>query len=189
MLLGAPKFGNDDNYADEQDAWVIHEWATEFNKLTNLRGGHGASSMGMFMPAGKVVGALPSGRLSGEPLAYGASPATGKDLKGPTAVLKSLGKVDNVEVLGSIVLNMRLDPTVVEGGHVDRLAGLIRAFIDEKIYHININIVSSDTLKSAHKEPEKYRDLVVKVAGYNAFFTELNEPLQQQIIDRTAHAL
>jgi formate C-acetyltransferase len=192
MLLMAPKFGNDDDYADEQSAWVIHEWSSEFNKLTNLRGGHGgcgASSMGMFMPAGMAVGALPSGRLAGEPLADGASPATGKDLKGPTAVLKSLGKVDNVEVLGSIVLNMRLDPTVVEGGDVGRLAGLIRAFIDEKIYHININIVSSDTLKSAQKEPEKYRDLVVKVAGYNAFFTQLNEPLQQQIIDRTAHAM
>jgi len=192
MLLGAPKFGNDDDYADEQVAWVIHEWSSEFNKLTNLRGGHGgcgASSMGMFMPAGKAVGALPSGRLAGEPLADGASPGTGKDLKGPTAVLKSLGKVDNVEVLGSIVLNMRIDPAAVQGGDVSRLAALIRAFIDQKIYHININIVSSDTLRAAQKEPEKHRDLVVKVAGYNAFFTQLNEPLQNQIIARTAHAI
>jgi len=189
-LLNAPKFGNDDDYADEQAAWVIHEWATEFNKLTNLRGGTGgcgASSMGMFMPAGKAVGALPSGRPAEEPLADGASPATGKDVKGPTAVLKSLGKVDNVEVLGSIVLNMRLDPAVVEGGNVSKLADLIRAFIDQKIYHININIVSNEALKAAQKEPEKYRDLVVKVAGYNAFFTQLNAPLQQQIIDRRAH--
>ncbi len=192
LLLKAPKLGNDDDYADEQAAWVIHEWATEFNKLTNLRGGHGgcgASAMGAFMPAGKKVGALPSGRLAGEPLADGASPATGNDLAGPTAVLKSLGKVDNVEVLGSIILNMRLDPTAVRNGDVGRLAGLIRAFIDEKIYHLNLNIVSSDTLRAAQEEPEKYRDLVVKVAGYNAFFTQLIEPLQQQIIDRTAHAL
>ena len=192
LLLNAPKFGNDDDYADEQNAWVIHEWATEFNKLTNLRGGKGgcgASAMGAFMPAGLKVGALPSGRLAGEPLADGASPATGKDLKGPTAVLKSLAKVDNVEVLGSIILNMRLDTSAVEGGEVGRLAGLIRAFIDEKIYHLNLNIVSSDTLKAAQKEPEKYRDLVVKVAGYNAFFTRLNDELQQQIIDRTAHVI
>ncbi len=192
LLLKAPKFGNDDDDADEQSAWVIHEWATEFNKLTNLRGGRGgcgASAMGAFMPAGKKVGALPSGRLAGEPLADGASPATGSDLKGPTAVLKSLGKVDNVEVLGSIILNMKLDSGVVEGGEVSRLAGLIRAFIDEKIYHLNLNIVSTDTLRAAQKEPGKYRDLVVKVAGYNTFFTGLNDELQQQIIDRTAHAL
>jgi len=192
MCLETPKFGNDDDYADEQTAWVIHEWATEFNKLTNLRGGHGgcgASSMGMYIPEGAAVGALPSGRLAGVPLADGASPSPGKDVNGVTSVLKSLGKVDNIEVLGSLVLNTRIDPAVCQDGDVSRLADLVRAFIDQKLYHLNVNVVSSDTLKAAQEEPEKYRDLMVKVAGYNAFFTQLNKPMQDSIIARTVHGL
>ena len=192
ICLEAPKFGNDDDYADEQVAWVIHEWASEFNKLTNLRGGSGgcgASSMGMYIPEGTVVGALPSGRLAGVPLADGASPSPGKDINGVTAVLKSLGKVDNIEVLGSLVLNIRIDPTACNDGDVSRLASLIRSFIDQKLYHLNINVVSTEILKAAQEEPEKYRDLMVKVAGYNVFFTQLNKPIQESIIARTTHRL
>ena len=192
MCLEAPKLGNDDDYADEQVAWVIHEWASEFNKLTNLRGGSGgcgASSMGMYIPEGTVVGALPSGRLAGVPLADGASPSPGKDINGVTAVLKSLGKVDNIEVLGSLVLNIRIDPTACNDGDVSRLASLIRSFIDQKLYHLNINVVSTEILKAAQEEPEKYRDLMVKVAGYNVFFTQLDKPIQDSIIARTTHRL
>ena len=110
-------------------------------------------------------------------------------MKGPTAVLKSVGKIDNVEILGGIILNMRLDPAVFKDGDVSRLNGLIRTFVDEKIYHVQINVVSSDTLRAAQKEPEKYRDLTVKVAGYNAFFTQLGQPLQDSIIARTEYGL
>jgi len=110
-------------------------------------------------------------------------------VNGVTAVLKSLGKADNVEVLGSLVLNTRLDPAVVRDGDVRRLADLVRAFIDQKLYHLNVNVVSSDTLRAAQQDPEEHRDLMVKVAGYNAFFTQLNKPLQDSIIARTAHGL
>ncbi len=192
MLLKAPKFGNDDDYADEQVAWVLHEWMSEFNKVKNLRGGHGCpggSVMGAYVPEGKVVGALPSGRLAGRPLVDASSPSTGKDLKGPTAVVKSMGKIDNVEILGGITFNLRIDPAVFKDGDVKRLADLIRTFVDEKIFHMQINVVSSDTLRAAQKEPEEYRDLVVKVAGYNAFFTQLAKPLQDSIIARTEHGL
>ena len=192
MLLKAPKFGNDDDYADEQVAWVLHQWVSEFEKMKNLRGGHcspGGSPMWSYIPLGAVVGALPSGRLAGEPLADAASPSAGKDVNGPTAVLKSMGKIDNVEITGGVVLNMRIDPAVFKDEDVKRLADLIRAFIDQKIYHIQINAVSSDTLKAAQKEPEKYRDLMIKVAGYNAFFTQLGKPLQDSIIARTEHGL
>ncbi len=192
MLLKAPKFGNDDDYADEQVAWVLHQWVTEFNKVKNLRGGYGCpggSPMWAYVREGRVVGALPSGRLAGESLADAASPSAGKDLKGPTAVLKSVGKIDNVEILGGIVLNMRIDSAIFKDGDMKRLTDLIRTFVDQKIYHIQINVVSSDTLRAAQNEPEKYNDLVVKVAGYNAFFTHLSKPLQDSIIARTEHGL
>jgi formate C-acetyltransferase len=190
MCMEVPKYGNDQDYVDEEVKWVMHEFVSEYRQMRNLRGGHGCpggSPMHQYLPLGKVVGALPSGRLAWEPLADAASPGTGKDLSGPTAVFKSVGKVDNVEILGGVILNMRLDPSIVRNGEVGRLASLIRSFIDQKIYHVQINMVSTETLRAAQKEPEKYRDLMVKVAGYNAFFTQLNREYQDTIIARTAH--
>ena len=191
MCLKVPKFGNDDDYVDEQKAWVIHEWAQEFVKLTNLRGGHGCaggSSMAAYIPEGKMVGALPSGRLAGEPLAPAASPCIGKDVNGVTSVLKSMGKVDGTEILAGLSLSSRLDPTIFQHKDgVKRMANLLRTFIDQKIFHLQLNIISTDTLKDAQKEPEKYKDLMVKVAGYNAYFTQLGKPLQDSIIARTEH--
>ena len=191
-LLQVPKFGNDDDYADEQVAWVVHQWASEFTKMKNLRGGYGCpggSPMQAYVPLGSAVGALPSGRHAWEPLAEAASPGAGSDVNGPTAVLKSMGKVDAVEVLGGLILNMRIDPAVVRNGNVQKLTHLIRSFVDQKIYHVQINVISSDTLRAAQKEPEKYRDLMVKVAGYNAFFTQLSKQLQDSIIARTEHGV
>lgn len=192
MLEKVPKFGNDDDNADEQAAWVLHQWVDEFTKMKNLRGGHcspGGSPMFAYIPMGKAVGALPSGRRAGQPLCDGSSPSAGRDHKGPTAVLKSMGKIDNIEITGGLILNMRLDPAVFEDGDVSRLASLLRTFVDQKIYHIQINVVSTDTLKAAQEEPEKYRNLMVKVAGYNAFFTQLGKQFQDSIIARTAHGL
>ncbi len=189
-LMQAPKFGNDDDYADEQVAWVLHQWASEFTQIRNLRGGYGCpggSPMQAYIPMGREVGALPSGRKAGEPLADAASPGAGCDVNGPTAVLKSMGKVDSVEVLGGLILNMRVDPAIVADGNMQRLSQVIRSFIDQKIYHVQINVVSSETLLAAQEEPEKYRDLMVKVAGYNAFFTQLSRQMQDSIIARAAH--
>jgi len=192
MCLEAPKFGNDDDYADEQAAWVLHQWMEEFNQVRNLRGGigcPGGSVMGSYVPAGRIVGALPSGRLAGEPLVDASSPSRGKDVNGPTAVVKSMGKIDNVEILGGITFNLRLDPAVFEDGNMERMAGLVRAFVDQKIFHMQLNVVSTETLKDAQVKPEEHRDLVVKVAGYNAFFTQLYKELQDTIIARTEHGL
>jgi len=101
-----------------------------------------------------------------------------------------VGKIDHMEILAGVVLNLRIDPSVFKDRDGDkRLADMIRAFIDQKVYHVQINVVSSDVLRSAQKEPEKYRDLVVKVAGYNAFFTRLNKELQDSILARTEHKL
>ena len=193
MCLESPKFGNDDDYADEQVAWVLHQWVSEFTKMKNLRGGYCSpegSSMANYVPEGKLVGALASGRRAWEPLADATSPSAGSDRNGPTAILKSMGKVDNVEILGGTPLNMRIDSSVFrDGDGVKRLADLVRVFVDQKICHVQINVVSSDLLKSAQKNPEKHRDLVVKVAGYNAFFTQLPKDLQDTIVARTEHGL
>jgi len=192
MCLDVPKYGNDDDYVDKEVSWVMHEFVSEFKLLKNLRGGlgcPGGSPMHQYVPLGKTVGALPSGRLAWQPLADSASPSAGKDTHGPTAVFKSVGKVDNVEILGGVILNMRVDPAVFEGGNMQRMASLIRSFIDQKIYPVQINVVSTETLLAAQKEPEKYRDLMVKVAGYNAFFTQLSKEHQDPIIARTSHGL
>jgi formate C-acetyltransferase len=192
MLLNAPKFGNNDDYADEQAAWVLHQWMVEFNKVKNLREGQGCpggSVMGSYVPAGKLVGALPSGRLAGKPLVDASSPIRGMDINGPTAVINSMGKIDHEEILGGITFNLRIDPAVFRNGNMERMAALVRSFIDQKIFHMQVNVVSSETLRAAQKEPEKYRDLVVKVAGYNAFFTQLTDALQDTIIERTVHGL
>jgi len=191
MCLESPKFGNDDDYVDEQKTWVIHQWASEFIKLKNLRGGHGSpggSSMAGYIPGGKIVGALPSGRLAGEPLAPAGSPCIGKDVNGVTAVLKSMGKVDGVEVHAGLSMTSRIDPEVFKSKDgIKRMADLLRVFVDQKIFHLQLNVVSSDVLKDAQKEPEKHRDLMVKVAGYNAYFTKLSKELQDTIIARTEH--
>ncbi|MHA1885966.1 MAG: pyruvate formate lyase family protein, partial [Promethearchaeota archaeon] len=192
MLLKVPKFGNNNDFADEQIAWVLHQWMIEFNKVKNLRGGQGCpggSVMGSYVPQGKLVGALPSGRLAGEPLVDASSPSRGKDLHGTTAVVNSMGKIDHVEILGGVTFNLRIDPSVFRDGDMQRMAALVRSFIDQKIFHMQVNVVSSDTLRAAQKEPENYRDLVVKVAGYNAFFTQLTDALQDTIIARTEHKL
>ena len=192
MCAEAPKFGNDDDEADEQIAWVHHQWVSETTQLTNLRGGHcspGGSPMSGYVPLGHMVGALPSGRLAGTPMADGDSPCQGTEVNGPTAVLRSMGKIDNVERTGGAILNMRLSPDATRNGDVSRLSALLRSFIDQKIYHVQINIVSSDTLRAAQRDPDQYRDLMVKVAGYNAFFIYLSKSLQDSIIARTEHGL
>ena len=193
MCLEAPKFGNDDDYADEQEAWVLHEWVSEFSKMKNMRGGYcspGGSSMSNYVPEGKMLGARPSGRLAGQPLADANSPSRGQALEGPTAILKSMGKVDNIEILGGTPLNIRIEPGIFKDKDgVKRLADFLRVFVDQKIFHLQINVVSSDILKEAQREPEKHRGLAVKVAGYNAFFTQLNKDLQDTIIARTEHGL
>ena len=193
MLLKEPKFGNDDDYVDEQVAWVSHVFAEEAKKLKNLRGGYATTigaPMEMYVYAGMATGALPSGRLAGKPLSDAWSPCAGTDLNGPTSVFKSHGKIDHVELLCGVTLNMRLDPEVFKGeSGIIRVVDLIRTFVDQKIFQVQINVISSDTLRAAQKEPLKYRDVIVKVAGYSSYFVVLPKELQDGIIARTEHKL
>jgi pyruvate-formate lyase len=191
MCLDAPKFGNDDDYVDELLAWITHLACEPGRKCKTIYGGRRYPSLiplAYSVSAGREMGALPSGRLAGEPLSDGVSPTPGSDFNGPTSVLKSVGKVNNAEVGLGQALNIKLDPAVF--GTVDgfgRFAALVRVFVDQKVDHVQFNVVSSDTLKAAQKEPEKYLELTVKVAGYNARFVRLYKEIQDSIIAKTEH--
>ena len=193
LCMEAPKFGNDDDDADEQVAWVTHIVNEEAKKYKSTYGGCKVVSevpSASYIAYGKFVGALPSGRRYGEPLGEAGSPTVGSAVNGPTAILKSVGKVNNAEISQGTTLNMRLDPAVFETDDgFKRLADLIRVFVDQRVDHVQINVVYSDTLKAAQREPEQYKDLTVKVAGYNARFVDLHEDLQDTIIARTEHGL
>jgi formate C-acetyltransferase len=193
MCLKAPKFGNDDDCADEQVAWVTHIVNEEAKKYKSSYGGCTVVAevpSASYVALGKMVGALPSGRISMAPLGEAASPTVGTALNGPTSILKSAGKVNNADVNQGQTLNMRLDPSIFEkDAGFKRLADLIRVFVDEKVDHVQINVVYSDTLKAAQQEPEKFSDLTVKVAGYNARFVTLHKEIQDTIIARIEHSL
>ncbi|MBN1801972.1 MAG: hypothetical protein JW891_10725 [Candidatus Lokiarchaeota archaeon] len=193
ILCAVPKFGNDDDIADEQVAWVSHVFAKEVSKQKNTRGGH-AVPMGAplqyYMFGGWVVGALPSGRKAWEPLSDAWSLCAGSDVNGPTAVFNSMGKVNNAELSAGVTLNLRLDPSIFRSDDgILRFVNFIRAFVDQGIFQVQFNIIDTKTLREAQKEPEKYRDLIVKVAGYSAYFTQLIKSLQDGVITRTEHKL
>ena len=184
-----PMYGNDIEEVDMM-AGEMTDYAYEvISGCKSWRGPHfisGLYPVSSHVPHGLVVGALPYGRLSGKALADGCSPNGGTDHDGPTAVLKSVSKVNHEVHTSGTLLNMRLDPMSVEGEiGLKRISNIIRSFVDLNIYHIQFNVVSSETLRSAQKEPDKYRSLIVRVAGYSAYFTELCKDMQDDIINRT----
>lgn len=185
----APKYGNDDEYVDDLARQVCAIYCDEVRKYRNTAGGQFQPAfipVSGNVPLGKVVAALPEGRNSGMPLAEGVSPAQGTDKKGPTAVLKSVGRLDHCAVPLGILLNQKFHPSALEGESGTRkLASLLRTFVALKLQHVQFNVVSAETLREAQKHPEKYRDLVVRVAGYSAFFNDLDRAIQDDIIART----
>jgi formate C-acetyltransferase len=141
------------------------------------------------IPCGRIVGATPDGRKKGQPLSDNVSPVWGRDLKGPTAILKSVAKLDHPQGYGQI-LNMTLNPSLFKNEEsIARLVGFIKAWLDLDIWHIQFNVISAETLKHAQKHPEKYPNLLVRVAGFSAYFTDLSKELQDNIIQRTEYLL
>lgn len=140
---------------------------------------------------GEKVGALPDGRKSGEPLADTTSPTHGTDTHGPTAALKSVSKLPNLLLSGGTLYNMRIDPKTVETPEArERFIALLRTYLgDFKGQHIQFNMIDSKILLDAKKNPEQYKDLMVRVAGYSALFTAIDEALQDDIIERTVHTV
>ncbi|MCQ4635375.1 glycyl radical protein [Anaerovorax odorimutans] len=182
-------YGNDDDYVDEFVREMTDYAFEQITSYQSYRGPHyisGLYPVASHVPHGEVVAALPYGRLQGTPLADGCSPKGGTDVKGPTAVLKSVSKINHDAHVAGTLLNMRLDPMSSQGEEGNaRIVSLIKSFIDLNIYHVQFNIISSDILKRAQESPHNYKSLIVRVAGYSAFFTELCKEMQDDIIQRT----
>jgi len=200
ILNSVPKYGNDDDYVDEllKEAYSIY--IEEIEKYYTIRKNKGpigcryyagTSSISANVPSGAVVPATPDGRKAWTPLAEGCSPSSGTDIKGPTAVFKSVSKLPTGRILGGVLLNQKLSPSVLTGiTEKEKLISLWRVFFSQmKGWHVQYNIVDRNTLIEARKYPEKYRDLIVRVAGYSAFFTTLSRDTQDDIIARTEHTL
>ncbi|MGE4271742.1 MAG: pyruvate formate lyase family protein [Desulfitobacterium sp.] len=194
MLLNAPKYGNNDEYADEIARNLDEMLLRTVKKYTTPYGERYCkfvpvtSHVGM----GGKVGATPNGRRAGESLSEGISPSQGVDKEGPLATLISIDNAKSRVHSNSLarLLNIKLTPQTVVGekGTKD-LIRLIRSFVDLKLWHIQFAVVNRETLLKAQKDPEKYRNLIVRVAGYSAYFTELSPGLQNEIISRTEHQI
>jgi formate C-acetyltransferase len=193
LLFDVPKFGTDDDEVDALARRMIQLFNDECLKYRNIFGGQaqaGIIPVTAGIPFGKVVGALPSGRKAGEPFADGSSPSPGNDRKGPTAVIRSVAKLDLARLRNGDLLNMRLSPATVQSPQgLKKWADFLRGFCDVGGWHIQFNLISSDTLRNAQAHPENYPDLLVRVAGYSAYFTQLHREVQDDIIRRTEHSL
>ena len=188
------KYGNDIDEVDDLGAELLRLFCKEVENYSNPRGGKftpGSYTVSAHVPLGAVVGATPDGRLAGEQLADGGlSPMLGKDQRGPTAVLKSVSKLDNYLLSNGSLLNVKFTPSTLEGEQgLNKLSDFLQAFMKLKLQHIQFNVLNAETLIKAQQNKEEYAGLVVRVAGYSAFFVELSKEIQDDIIRRTAHAL
>jgi formate C-acetyltransferase len=190
ILKSAPKFGNDDDYVDSIVNEVLIHASNEVTRYRSIAGTKptAAASAGTgHLALGMADGALPDGRKAGEPLSEGGiSPYQGRNTSGPAATMRSVAKLDHVKVSGGSVLNMRFNPDVLKDESKTRkFASLIRAYCETGGYLVQFNFVDGDMLRDAQSHPEKYRDLLVRVATYSAYFVELSPRLQNDIIART----
>lgn len=188
------KYGNDIDVVDNISADLLRFYCKEVETYRNPRGGQftpGSYTVSAHVPLGAVVGATPDGRYAGEQLADGGlSPMLGQDTQGPTAVLKSVSKLDNYLLSNGTLLNVKFTPSTLEGqSGLNKLADFLGAFTKLKLQHIQFNVVNAETLRAAQAKPQDYAGLVVRVAGYSAFFVELSKEIQDDIIRRTAHQL
>ena len=188
------KYGNDIDEVDMIGVHVLRVFCDEVEKYTNPRGGRfspGSYTVSAHMPLGEVVGATPDGRRAREQLADGGlSPMGGRDDLGPTAVLKSVSKLDNLLLSNGSLLNLKMMPSTLEGEQgLNKLADFLVAFMRLKLLHVQFNVVDVETLRAAQQNPQDFAGLLVRVAGYSAFFVELSKEIQDDIIRRTAHRL
>ncbi len=187
-----PKYGNDNDYADDILREVFEMYFQAIDGQPNTKGGAyrvNLLSTTCHVYFGSVIGALPDGRYAGVPLSEGISPVQGADRHGPTAVMNSAVKIDHLRT-GGTLLNQKFTPQVlVREEGIIKLGQLIRSYFRMDGHHIQFNVVTAETLKKAQKNPENYRDLIVRVAGYSDYFVDLTEDLQNEIINRTEQLL
>jgi pyruvate formate-lyase/glycerol dehydratase family glycyl radical enzyme len=190
LLDDTPKYGNDDDYADSITKRVFDTFFEAVDGRPNTKGGHFRINLlptTVHVYFGSKVGATPDGRRARMPLSEGISPVQGTDKNGPTSVIKSAAKIDHVRT-GGTLLNQKFTPQLlVDAEGIRNVAALIRAYFSMNGHHIQFNVVTAETLKRAQTNPEKYRDLIVRVAGYSDYFVDLGKDLQDEIIRRTEH--
>lgn len=195
LVLNAPKYGNDDPYADEVGR-ALDEITAEF--VARHRGLHGEIFSSRMVPvtnhilAGKRISATPNGRLAWEYLSEGCGASHGCDMQGPTAVLLSNKRIkhEGCTERAARLLNIKWSPTALAGDEGTRkLMNFIRTWCDLRLWHIQFNVINKNTLEKARADPENYRNLIVRVAGYSAYFCELSSKLQDEIIARTEHSI
>ncbi len=200
LINDAPKYGNDEDYVDQLVVDAYATYIEEIKKYPNTRYGRGpiggiryagTSSISANVGQGRGTLATPDGRHAGEPLAEGCSPSHSMDKNGPTAVFKSVSKLDTKSITGGVLLNQKLTPQLLsKEENKQKLIALLRTFFNRLHgYHVQYNVVSRDTLLDAQVHPEKHRDLIVRVAGYSAFFNSLSRQTQDDIIARTEQTL
>lgn len=191
LINTPPKFGNDDPYVDSILSELVNDACDYMQLLPDARGGRispGDQSQTYNVPFGELVGATPDGRMAFTPLSDNGSPSMGRDTSGPTASANSVAKMNQEHVVGGVLYNIRFDPRGIEGEEgIEIIKGIVKNFVDTGGQHVQINVVDDETLRKAQENPENYRDLVVRVAGYMAYFTELDKGVQDIILQRTAH--
>nr|WP_320118604.1 trans-4-hydroxy-L-proline dehydratase [uncultured Marinifilum sp.] len=190
LLYNTPKYGNDDDYADNEAIAIFESFYSTINGRPSAKGGVFRINM---LPTtchvyfGNVMGASADGRLAEKPLSEGISPFQGADTQGPTAVVKSASKIDHLRT-GGTLLNQKFSPSFMDNeAGITQVMNLVRSYFRMDGHHIQFNVVSVDTLKAAQKNPENYKDLIVRVAGYSDYFNDLGEDLQNEIIQRNEH--
>lgn len=192
LLLNKPeKYGNNSAHVDAIYKEMMHHIADTVQEWPDARGGYyafGIDSQTMNIPHGQVTGALPDGRLAGEPFCDASSPMMGRDVNGPTATVKSVAGMTPADLHEGALYNLRFDPKGVQGeGGRNIIEGVVKTYFEDGGQHIQINVVDNETLKKAQEKPEHYKGLMVRVAGYMAYFTELDKSAQDVIINRTPH--
>ncbi len=190
LLNRTPRWGNDDDRADEVARAVFEAYFRCVDGRPNMRGGQYRVNLlptTVHVYFGRKTGASADGRHAGEPLSEGISPVQGADRRGPTAVLRSAAKIDHLRT-GGTLLNQKFTPALLAGDDgIARLGQLVRVYFSLKGHHVQFNVVDAATLRAAQREPQKYRDLIVRVAGYSDYFVDIGPELQEEIIRRTEH--
>ena len=189
MIEALPKYGNDIPEVDAFAREVGNTYTKPFENFTNNRGGifqAGLYPVSANVPLGYQTGATPDGRLAYTPIADGVGPASGRDIKGPTATANSVARLDHGIASNGTLFNQKFHPSALSNmASLEKFVAYLRGYFDQKGMHVQYNVVSKETLIDAQKNPEKYKNLVVRVAGYSALFTTLSRSLQDDIINRT----
>ncbi len=192
LINKAPKYGNDDNYADELLKELVEEFCNRIMQYNNPRGGKfqtGLYTVDWHATAGKLTSALPDGRFVGRSLANSLSPSQGRDKSGPTSVINSITKFDHTLLGNGMVLDMKFTPRMLAEEEVfEKFKELIKTYFSQRGLEIQFNVIDRETLIKAQEKPDEYQNLVVRVSGFSAYFTSLEKTLQDEIIARTTQS-